>query len=407
MSQSLTIHIGSHKTGSTSIQNALMVNRSRLRENGIHFFCEDPNGKKLLHGNSSSWIKFRDDDVLRADVVPGLAQRLGKYGRHVVISTEMFSWIFAKESLKKLKINLSFFFNDIKIITYLRRQDRQIISHFQESSKSSNLPATRFFGKKTCKAMPQYQPHLALYYDYFERLSLWADVFGCDSIAIRIFEKPQLKDEDVVSDFFDLLGVPYNSKVVRLNERTGFRLTKLNHLMNQSGTRRYFRNIIASSIKDDSYLLPAKKEAFSFYSKFRESNRNLNNKFKINNREFLFDEDFSLYPKRPLDEWNETTANRAILELLEAFENVPLSKNTEIDLIRDAAIKMEILDRDMAENLMQIAARLRPEGEGIKRKLYGYEQLRNFDKRSTLARIKSRCIWTYQFLKSFINSGMG
>lgn len=122
-------------------------------------------------------------------------------------------------------------------------------------------------------------------------------------------------------------------------------------------------------------MMPSREEAYSFYKRYRKSNKKLNEEFLINSSPSLFNEDFELYPSEPEDKWDEITANSAILDLLAAFEEVPLSKNSEIDLIRDAAVKMEALDMDMASSLMDIAYRLRPQGAGINKKQEEYSKM--------------------------------
>ncbi len=58
----LILHIGSHKTGSTSIQNSLNNNDSLLNDNGYSYFNIDPSGSQVST-STNSWIKLNRDSL--------------------------------------------------------------------------------------------------------------------------------------------------------------------------------------------------------------------------------------------------------------------------------------------------------------------------------------------------------
>lgn len=378
MNRKLYIHIGSHKTATTSIQRALYENRVALKKRGIDFFCTTPQGARNPTGNSSSWINFDSKNLIHSAIHEELADKLADTGRNVLISTEYFSWIFGKDPIRTLHEKLGRYFTEFTVICYLRRQDRQLVSHYQQASRAYNTPAYWFFGSEN-RAMPTYQPHFDCYLDYYTRLGYWGDVFSDTNMRIRIFEPRELIDGDAVTDFFKVIDVPLVQAHARENKSKGFVQTKTGHLINQSGITYPHRPPIERRLDETSVLggsrpfLPTRACATALYERYKAGNKQLNERFHINARPWLFDEDFSRYPTDEVDEWDEASANSAILSILKGIRDIPFLEEYEIDLIRDLAVKLAKKDALSAYTLMQIANRFRPRGPYIKNKLAEYK----------------------------------
>lgn len=374
MNRKLYIHIGSHKTGTTSIQRTLYENRGALKKRRITFFCITPEGARNPTGNSSDWIRFDCKDLVHSTIHHNLADKLGDTGTNVLISTEYFSWLFDNDTVRTFHENLCRHFTEFKVICYLRRQDRQLVSHYQQASRAYNTPAYWFFGSQNC-ALPTYQPHFDCYLDYYKRLGFWGDVFGDANMAIRIFEPRELVDGDAVNDFFNVINVPLGRTYTRENKSRGFVQTKAGHLMNQSGITYPHRPPIErqlnaiSALSGSRLLLPTRSSAMALYDRYKEGNRKLNERFQVNAQPWLFDEDFSRYPEEKRDEWDEASANDAILSILKGVRDIPFLEEHEIDLVRDLAVKLENKDSLAAHALMQIANKFRPQGPFIRNKL--------------------------------------
>ena len=149
----LIIHIGSHKTGSTSIQSTLVNNKLLLREHNISFFNYKPNGDLISSGNCTDFW-FSDNSSLLNYPTVGLAvnnvkkfcKMLSELEGDVLVSAEHFSWIFNKKVLQDLKCELDKYFSHFEIVCYIRRQHKQIVSHHQQGSKSSALAPAKYYG---------------------------------------------------------------------------------------------------------------------------------------------------------------------------------------------------------------------------------------------------------------------
>ena len=331
------IHIGQHKTGTTSIQHALYNNQSILKKYGISLFSQNKKGKIIKTGNTSpikkSWIDVTCNDFInyggKLSNVELFAYSLGKCEGDVVVSTEHFSWIFNIDEIKLLRKELKKYFDQIKIIIYIRRQDKQVISHYQQASKSYKSASTIFFGNSP-QAIPKLKEHHFNYLDYNKRLGLWADIFGESNLIIKIFELDLLYKQDAVADFFDILGIENFDVGVRKNISLGFAQTKVAHLMSDLKIDKNIKKNIINNLSNKNKLLPSKNEALDYYNYFKESNQSLNKRFKISEKEFIFDENFSMYPNEKTDLWTEETANDAIISILKTIDDKMYLKNDSL-----------------------------------------------------------------------------
>ena len=242
--------------------------------------------------------------------------------KNVIISSEEFSWINNKNCLTKLKGSLKKYFDKIYIVVYIRRQDSQVISFCQEEAKSGGMVESSFFNCGN-KSIPKYQKIFDEYLDYNKRLSLWADVFKDENLFIRIFEKNHLYKNDVVLDFFKILGVKNNIKLDRHNESWGFEKTKVAYLLEKNKINKYFKKHILKGLDNTGKLLPSINEAKKFYNNYIESNIKLNMRFDLNNKnKSIFSNDFTNYPKENADSWDENSANSAITNIIQSINNI-------------------------------------------------------------------------------------
>lgn len=380
-SRKLYIHIGCHKTGTTSIQHNLAHNAEVLKRNGLTFFYENFETGKLQLPDLHSWLEFVNKENIapsgmRVRALDKLAKRLSQIPGDIVISSENFSFFFQQPHVDELQKFLSPIFQSIKIICYIRRQDKHIISHHQEGSKLFRKPEYDLFGHSP-EAIPAFENRHALYLDYHQRLGMWARAFGDQNMIVRIFDRNKLPAGDVVRDFFDILGIKNYEKVTDKNISLGFRETKIGHLINSSDLKhkQAIRGIIQSGERDTRKMLPARRVAQDYYQHYKSGNALLNKRFKISDSEFLFDDNFSDYPDNLQDLWTEENTNETIKQILKIIDNSYASLNP--DDLRDAGIAIGQSNLPLAIKLLRCALSLRPDGLYIKRKLAEFEGLQN------------------------------
>ena len=311
MQRKLYIHIGNHKTGTTSIQRALEENTTLLEKHDMSLF----HAGEFLTLNRK---QCRSTICMNIKNVNLLALQLSKLPtNNILISNESFAWIFEKKVLEELYNALNGYFKEIKIIVYLRRQDEQAVSHHQEASKSGKSPEMLLYGTEPY-AIPTYTNQHDYYLDYHKRISLWADVFGDDNMVVNVFEKSHLQDNDVVFDFFSILNLPKPEKsIYRLNESNSLAKTKVSHLLNAHMGNSYLRRYISEHLYDEGKpMLPSKDKARKYYDHFRKSNKKLEERFGVK-----FNDNFEKYPDVDEDIWDDKSANLAIAQLLAAIDD--------------------------------------------------------------------------------------
>lgn len=325
-------------------------------------FCQDPDGRERKSGNSITWVKFKlkPGHRIEGKVRKKLPGALNAAGNNVIISAETFSWLFSEKEIGKFHKKLSASFTDIKIITYIRRQDMQAVSQYQEASKHSAFAASRFYDGGT-RALPGYKEHFHKYLNYNQRLGMWADVFGDDNIIIRVFERSRLKNSNAVDDFFDIAGLTKETGSSRINESGGIEKTKVGHLVSQREFPRPVWRALTKGLDNSGKMLPSREMASSFYNEFKESNKSLNKRFSLQNEEAIFNDNFDMYPIEANDLWTEDSANKAIQNLLKGVESLSAFEQSDMNFLRHCAHKLGETDAGASRKMLNILSKYSPD----------------------------------------------
>ncbi|XOV79158.1 MAG: hypothetical protein ACFHVJ_19950 [Aestuariibacter sp.] len=304
----LILHIGSHKTGTSAIQKALVENKRALKKNGWRLFHQMPNGKSYPKGSCSSWVDFEGSgEFFKASVNENLFDELGKLPGSHILSSEELSWLFDEDQISLFCQNLKSIYDQITVIVYLRRQDKQLVSHYQQGFKFTHSTARRFFGNEI-SPLPNYSERFDKYLDYFTRIGFWAKSVGESNLKVRIFEPEYLHNDGVVADFFSICDIPLCTVDERVNEA----VCKFDVAVNEAREISNFSNqAITDFIKMCvlernpelrlQKLVPSMSSAYHIYERFIKNNRLLNEQFKLVNRDDLFStSDFELYPEEEI-----------------------------------------------------------------------------------------------------------
>lgn len=97
----LYIHVGPHKTGTTTIQRGLVSNKAALQDMGYHFpdVCFNYNG----HHNLVNDLTGSDDFKDWLGGLPEIAEYARSYDDHMILSSEAFDKIVTAPPLGKAK----------------------------------------------------------------------------------------------------------------------------------------------------------------------------------------------------------------------------------------------------------------------------------------------------------------
>lgn len=318
----LVIHIGTEKTGTTTIQEFLHTNRKHLLNHGVLFpqsiglknhtllaaWCQsDERLNKGFLKNKYCDVQFTENwrNLLIEKFDNELIQTRRKV-KEVIISSEHFSSFLPNDKeINNLKSLLQSRFSDNKVIVYLRRQDLLATSLYTTACLSG------VFFSSILKNDGVNRPFM----DYFNLLELWSRHFGKDNIIPRIFSHQAFYKNDLLSDFMINSEMTPNTKYI-IPEKQNLSCSetaqdvaqlyigrcKANNGFKDIDKMRFIRHNIIRSI-NIQYPGPCKKpmrfEAEDFCRKFEDSNRRVAEKWF--SRAELFDNDFSMYPDFPVE----------------------------------------------------------------------------------------------------------
>ncbi|MCB1680174.1 MAG: hypothetical protein KDI16_15955 [Halioglobus sp.] len=276
MKTKLFLHIGTHKTGSTSVQNFFCANDAALLGAGIFYpdlarvnaghhrlaWCTGMGPRRpAALDKIAAWISdLADIAAAAADI------------HSVVISSEEFEYARNIEPLAQLRE----YFN-VTVVVYLRRQD-----HYIESSYNQNV---RVYDQRFSGSIYQFalQNNLFNRFNYRWMLQPWEQIFGVDSIVVRPYGTPHV-EPDVRIDFLQLIGASRAlappAAMQRDTDNISLRCSALPYLarINElSLTPAQHNEVIAELNRQvpaaaNARLLSA-PEIADFYSKFEQGNR--------------------------------------------------------------------------------------------------------------------------------------
>ena len=214
------LHIGTEKTGSTSLQHFLSQNRIRLLNRGIAY--TKTLGKKANNGICllSYPVERRDNLTENINVISDkdftqkqqkLKKRFKKEIKSIVKKRGVEKFIFSSEliqsrlttekDLQQLKTLLvdELGFEKIKVVVYLRDPALTAQSLFSTAIKFGHIwdrppnPDDHYF-RNIC--------------DHKSTLKRFGSIFGEDSLVIRLFQKGDLIGNSIITDFLHLLQEP-------------------------------------------------------------------------------------------------------------------------------------------------------------------------------------------------------
>lgn len=204
------VHIGTEKTGTTSIQKFLFQNRKKLRNGGFHFLqsAGSTNNRALPAYFIAEHLYddfYRDEGILTLEAKTAFRKQFLKNFEHeigslprtvrtVVISSEHFhSRIRTANQMEQVHQFLTTYFDDIRIICYLRDQASTCASYYSTALKSGNRATFMEFYKR---CTPE-----NYYYNYNQVLSNWANYFGSEALDVSVFSKKSFLNNSLLDDF--------------------------------------------------------------------------------------------------------------------------------------------------------------------------------------------------------------
>lgn len=170
------LHVGTMKTGTSTIQQWLSDNRKPLAEVGWTY---------------AGWPCRGSERIQR--IVSGLEP-----DQNLIISDEGL-WHFSQSKSKTDEIAQILSQFDVTVVLYIRRPDHFLESWFKQGLKFGNgavdIP--------TFLASPQVQPE-----GFERRLRRFQRLFGKGNILVAPYERAQMRNSSIVEDFISRTGLP-------------------------------------------------------------------------------------------------------------------------------------------------------------------------------------------------------
>jgi hypothetical protein len=308
------LHIGCPKTGTTSLQQFLTVNRELLLRQGVLYprsLLERP--EELLHTALASYAVEESRPRLRGEMFAAQRQQRTRLSRERLqaaftkelalhagkLKTLIFSnehlglLLLAEAELVRLKDLLAPHCCRLTVLVYLRRQDRIATSMYSTALRAGQ-------GKQPMLPQnPVRMPHRPMY-EYHRMLSLWSRVFGREQLQIRLYEDCRHR---LLEDFCEVSGVqpgpeaemlpPANTALSALGQAM---LSRVNESRLFSEAQRLALVEVLDHRNAGAPALPLRAEAVAFYAHWRDTNERVRQDFLPARAAPLFDEDFSQYP---------------------------------------------------------------------------------------------------------------
>lgn len=321
--KSCILHIGTEKTGTTTLQWFLENNRERLLSRG--FFVPTPLETGITHTFLTTYsldisnlkdnlragcqIKNTNDVIEhRKRIIEALSKEAREAAMRENVSTILLSnetchsRLTTTEEVRRLKSLLERFVDDFTVVVYLRPQHELLVSIYDTLLK---------VGYSDIDIMPRFVSDQSAwidrgYFDYVNLLKRWSSVFGKDKLQIRIFDKSELVNGSILNDFLEIIGLEFRDFVIpsRQNVSMDVSCQVILNFLNRYQKR--FPDILSEKtrrgivftlerISDGPGLRPSRPDAMRFLSSFEEGNNEISRLF-FTNRKRLFVPDFSGFP---------------------------------------------------------------------------------------------------------------
>jgi len=369
--KNILLHVGTHKTGSTSIQQTFHNNREHLRKHDIHFLDFGPNHWHVYSAfmdDPWDWFEHRRmqrkkkevDDMNSATLISLKEEILNSAANNIIISSEYLSQLSfcgitrMRDYLRDL--------GDVKVFYYCRNIISWLSSDSQQCAKVGmktkptcyNVAIQRLidFPKNYIKVFGPAQFYLIRFEDAVED--------GLCDTLLKIGGLPSLQDMGICA--------------VKVNESISSNATKAFFILNKVSP--IFKNERSSHIVNVLKKMPGEKNIkITLTADEIDDHNNKCDNMKSQYGFQMYD-DISYSSEKDEDyKLDENSAGY----LLKAFNELALTHEAQskitsinVDSIRDAALEFEQSNPKLACQLMEIAHKLRPKGQFIERKLEAY-----------------------------------
>jgi len=193
--QTVYVHIGQPKTGTSAIQTFLKANRDLLAQQGYVY----PRKSHLL---SWIWSDVSGQEAASRDAWNCIQKELRASNKDFILSNEAISdaVLVNPKCVPELKAMLAP--AAVKIVYYLRRQDLHFESLYRQWVRAE--PVTTPFGPEAIVEMIS-----AGYYDYAAQVRALEAGFGRENVILRVYDRNNFSGGFLANDFCHAVGLDW------------------------------------------------------------------------------------------------------------------------------------------------------------------------------------------------------
>ena len=181
------LHIGRHKSGTSSLQHFFASNAETLKRLGYHYPEAMRQGiahHKLANFFSDKHLNSAEDTQEYQRFCQEIQQ-----AEHVIISSEALQNLHPSQIKPHLQ-------GSVNIIVYIREQAEYAISSYAQAVQNQKI--TLSFKEYEAKRFNA---------DYARFLAAWESTFGRDAITVKLYDRKEFAGGDVCLDFLSVLGL--------------------------------------------------------------------------------------------------------------------------------------------------------------------------------------------------------
>lgn len=365
----LYLHIGTPKTGTTSIQNFCRDNTDMLHSLGYDYPDMPYRYSRASHLRNAHFLAgyLHDEDGKRdygqeenrvQEAFAYLRERFEQYNRIILSDEGIWNRSLKEDCLLWKRIQKELKKGDIaiKVIVYLRPQYDYMYSWWNQRIKAGMWSESRL----TWEEMLQKSHVLAL--DYYDVLEHIAGFVGKENIVVRMFDRSQFLEGSLYRDFQQIVGLPrrndyyisdelHNTSLNRNNSEIKRILNGLPDLDTQTNV--WFRDLLkalSGYMPDEvNYSMFNREQMREFTQRFRESNEKVSKEY-LGKTSDLFYKDYEDVHQWTPEKKELTEAvvcffgelalqlrqeNRALEKQLYELENIVKKQEKQINAVRN------------------------------------------------------------------------
>ncbi len=214
------LHIGTIKTGTTTVQRFCVKNRELLLEKGFLYpkslmlsdrhvnlaaYAMNENRREAIKQRlrittPASLKTFRKK--MKEDFAKEMEGYKGKFPDILISSEQLSFYLQEEQEVENVRDFLLPYSTGFKVIIYLRRQDHLLLSKYSQDIKQGGTEKIAIPPDEDVKA----------YFRYDLIIARWAKVFGEENIIIRVYDRNEFLNNDLVHDFLHILGLEYSAE---------------------------------------------------------------------------------------------------------------------------------------------------------------------------------------------------